>query len=148
MKLPDYNQRKTIIERMAHELETNFPTEELNSISENFTLKNFALFYSRLCLSLDLSPHFILETASNIANKTLKQNRTYPKFEHLGGLDAVKQLIRDTFEVPQKFAFLFKNLPIKMSSGVLLYGPPGCGKTFIAAATANELGMFLGHFNI
>jgi SpoVK/Ycf46/Vps4 family AAA+-type ATPase len=59
----------------------------------------------------------------------------------VGGLLQVKDVIKETFEIPQKYDFLFKKIGIKLPRGVLLYGPPGCGKTYMAQATSNELAM-------
>lgn len=46
-------------------------------------------------------------------------------------------MIRETFELPVKYEFLFKNIPIKLPRGVFLYGPTGCGKTYMAQAASN-----------
>jgi len=54
------------------------------------------------------------------------------KWEDIGGLNDVKQELRETVEWPLKYPDLE---PLK---GVLLYGPPGCGKTLLAKAVANE----------
>jgi len=56
------------------------------------------------------------------------------------GLDNVKNALRESIVYPSKRPDLF---PLGWPRGMLLYGPPGCGKTILAAATANELD---GHF--
>ena len=60
------------------------------------------------------------------------------KWEDIGGLDDTKKLLKETIEWPLKHAESFKRLGIKPPKGVLLYGPPGCGKTLLAKAVANE----------
>lgn len=54
------------------------------------------------------------------------------------GLDEVKEALRDSIEMPLTHPELFKEYNIKPSKGVLLFGPPGCGKTFIAKVVASE----------
>ncbi|MDQ8182076.1 AAA family ATPase [Pelagicoccus sp. SDUM812005] len=60
-------------------------------------------------------------------------------FADVGGMDAVKEQIRMKIIHPLKNADLFKAYGKKIGGGVLLYGPPGCGKTHIARATAGEV---------
>ena len=59
-------------------------------------------------------------------------------WEDIGGLDEVKQELVESIEWPLKFAERFTRLGIKPPKGVLLYGPPGCGKTLLAKAISNE----------
>jgi AAA+ superfamily predicted ATPase len=61
-------------------------------------------------------------------------------FEDVGGLEEVKQRIEISFLAPIRNPALFKSYGKAIKGGMLLYGPPGCGKTHIARATAGEVG--------
>lgn len=60
-------------------------------------------------------------------------------YNDIGGLDEQIEALRDAVELPWLHADLFRKYNQKSPKGVLLYGPPGCGKTMVAKAVANDL---------
>jgi transitional endoplasmic reticulum ATPase len=60
------------------------------------------------------------------------------EWSDIGGLEQVKQELREAVEWPIKHPEAFKRMGIKPPKGILLYGPPGCGKTLLAKAVATE----------
>jgi transitional endoplasmic reticulum ATPase len=60
------------------------------------------------------------------------------KWEDIGGLENVKQELREAVEWPLKYPEVFQRMGIEPPKGILLYGPPGTGKTLLAKAVATE----------
>jgi len=60
------------------------------------------------------------------------------KWSDIGGLETVKQELKEAVEWPLKRPDAFRRLGVKPPKGILLYGPPGTGKTLLAKAVANE----------
>jgi len=59
-------------------------------------------------------------------------------WEDIGGLEDIKQELKEAVEWPLKYPKLFEKAGIRPLNGILLFGPPGCGKTLLAKAIANE----------
>ncbi|KAG6550574.1 hypothetical protein Mapa_007943 [Marchantia paleacea] len=57
-------------------------------------------------------------------------------WDDVGGLDATRAALQEMLEMPVKYSSIFATAPLRLRTGVLLYGPPGCGKTHIVGAAA------------
>jgi transitional endoplasmic reticulum ATPase len=60
------------------------------------------------------------------------------KWDDIGGLEDVKRELKETVQFPIEHPELYEKFGMSASKGVLMYGPPGCGKTLLAKAIANE----------
>jgi transitional endoplasmic reticulum ATPase len=89
-------------------------------------------------------PHGIVkvtsETRLTILNEPAPEGKGLPRttYEDVGGLHEEIQRVREMVELPLRHPELFQRLGIDPPKGVLLHGPPGCGKTLLARAVANE----------
>jgi len=78
---------------------------------------------------LEVEPSAVREVFVEVPNVT---------WDNVGGLDEVKQHLREAVEWPLKYSELFESFQLVTPKGILLSGPPGCGKTLIAKALATE----------
>ena len=84
-------------------------------------------------------PAIINPTTQLVVGKTQEQEASSViSYEDVGGLHGQLQRIREMIELPLRYPEVFDRLGIDPPTGVLLYGPPGCGKTLIARAIAHE----------
>jgi transitional endoplasmic reticulum ATPase len=68
-------------------------------------------------------------------------------FEDVGGLNRQIRLVRELVQLPLKFPHVYRQLGINPPRGVILYGPPGAGKTHLARAVANEVEAHFYYIN-
>ncbi len=103
-------------------------------ISREITFKVISMRPNGVCIIKQ-------DTMLNISDRITEEAETganYLTYEDVGGLDKEIQRVREMVELPLRHPSLFKRLGIDPPKGVLLRGPPGCGKTLLAKAVANE----------
>jgi len=77
-------------------------------------------------------------TPINLRNVSLQPKKELRTFDDVGGMGAIKNMLMKTILLPLKYPKLFKKCPLKPQNSILLFGPPGCGKTLIAEAVCNQ----------
>ncbi|KAF9482195.1 AAA-domain-containing protein [Pholiota conissans] len=73
--------------------------------------------------------------------RDVKLEKSDVAWSDIGGLYETRRMLRETLEWPTKYGPIFKQSPLRLRSGLLLYGFPGCGKTLLASAVAKECGL-------
>ncbi|MBM44805.1 MAG: proteasome ATPase [Acidimicrobiaceae bacterium] len=91
-------------------------------------------------LLLDVRANFVLERLPRPeVDDLLLEEVPDVTYDAIGGLDGQIEQITDAVELPYLHQHLFREYDLPAPKGILLYGPPGCGKTLIAKAVANSL---------
>lgn len=91
------------------------------------------------------SGHVIEKLPKSEAEELVLEEVPDVDYSHIGGLQKEIEQVRDAVELPFLHPQLFAEYKLSAPKGVLLYGPPGCGKTLIAKAVANSIAKKLGH---
>lgn len=139
VKFPDFcNDDFSYIGEVVHETEGYYPSDFNNLIDRvyhdlistggtEFQLGNFQRAISGYTPTSLRG--FKLQKSSNV------------KWTDIGGLKEVKDVLIETLEWPTKYSPIFENCPIRLRSGILLYGYPGCGKTMLASSIGSKTGL-------
>ncbi|KAJ2679898.1 Peroxisome biosynthesis protein pex1 [Coemansia spiralis] len=76
-----------------------------------------------------------------LSMRGVQLQKSQTRWSDIGGLEDTRRQLRETLELPTKYAAIFATSPLRLRSGVMLYGYPGCGKTLLASAVARECGL-------
>jgi len=121
-------------------------TERMKSYQNRImALQNTSLTDTEPVVDSNASPEeqrtSLVNREKNNLDDMIMKERPDVKWDDVVGVDDAKNALRESIVYPTKRSDLF---PLGWPRGILLYGPPGCGKTILAAATANELdGYFI-----
>jgi transitional endoplasmic reticulum ATPase len=112
----------------------------LRRIMPTIDFENANIPYEKL-LELEVTQDNFLEALKEVEPSAIREVFTEVpdvRWSEVGGLDEVKQILRETIEWPLKHGRLFQHAKVAPAKGVLLHGPPGTGKTLVAKAVASE----------
>ncbi|EFA82983.1 peroxisomal biogenesis factor 1 [Heterostelium album PN500] len=134
---------EALVERSIHIASIHSLNDYSNSIDPNNSNSNNS---SSLTCSLKyIKLAYIKEAKEGYTPITLKGVKLHEsdaaQWNDIGGLANVRAMVKETVGWPSKYPRLFQSSPIRMRSGLLLYGPPGCGKTMLASSIAGEFGL-------
>lgn len=76
-----------------------------------------------------------------VALRNMSLGTSTTTFDSIGGMTETRRVLLETIEYPTRYAPIFAQCPLRLRSGLLLYGYPGCGKTLLASAIAGECGL-------
>jgi len=151
MKVPTQCQRSSMLQCISnrYQLELTEETrEKLAQATRGFLASDLNLLVKRIMMS-DTDDWGTIQKCLDITTPSgLKLglgcvNLEKISWQSIGGMDEIKTKLMRAIEWPIKKPEAFKRLGIKPSKGVLLYGPPGCGKTRLVRAAASNIGATL-----
>jgi transitional endoplasmic reticulum ATPase len=96
---------------------------------------------SEIILELKIDDHDFMQAINMIEPSAMREimiDIPDVSWDDIGGLEEIKQELREAVEWPLKYPNMFEKAGIRPLNGILLFGPPGCGKTLLAKAVANE----------
>lgn len=159
LRAPDKKTRATILEKYtAEHLNSTFEFDVMDVVQEtegylpnDLKVLSERMYFQSLhsARNKNSSEMLISKTAfekahagytpSNLRGVKLEKSGT--SWLDIGGLTDAKRVLLETLEWPTKYAPIFASCPLRLRSGILLYGYPGCGKTLLASAIAAQCGL-------
>jgi transitional endoplasmic reticulum ATPase len=120
--------------------------EMMTGVSTPITMDDFRQVLPRIKPSISLRMISDYETMKMDYERKMHQvqrmeRKIVVRWDDVGGLTDIKQAIREYVELPLTRPELMESYKIKTGRGILLFGPPGCGKTHVMRAAANELNV-------
>lgn len=154
LRAPDKNLRRVLIEEFISSLQIKVADGEfLGDVAldtEGYLPGDLKVLVDRAHYQLLMDggekfekPHFerTLEGYTPSLLRGVKLQKSTVKWDDIGGLREAKLILLETLEWPTKYAPIFANCPLRLRSGILLYGYPGCGKTLLLSAIASQCGL-------
>ncbi|KAG7891181.1 hypothetical protein KL905_001005 [Ogataea polymorpha] len=158
LKAPDKELRKELLRSFINDYNMDLEKEE---ILNDITVETEGYLPSDLKVLADRTFHDYISSkidkddfhlrASNFERalqgfvpsslRGVKLQKSGVAWSDIGGLKDAKRVLLETLEWPTKYAPIFANCPLRLRSGILLYGYPGCGKTLLASAVVSQCGL-------
>lgn len=120
---------KVLIERINHEITYKIIENEEKGIQDETVSINSDVFQKAI-------KGYVPSSLRGV-----KLQKSLTNWLDIGGLKEAKSILLETLEWPTKYAPIFKSATLRLRSGILLYGYPGCGKTLLASAVAGQCGL-------
>ncbi|CCF58188.1 hypothetical protein KAFR_0E00340 [Kazachstania africana CBS 2517] len=155
LKAPSKTERRKIVDWYLKRF--HVPTDDDDTINdivmetEGYSISDIKTLSYKLLnayqINHRLNKREILEIIGNFTPTSLQRvklsnnAKKKVKWEDIGGLVMAKNVLLETLEWPTKYQPVFQNCPLRLRSGILLYGYPGCGKTLLANAVASQCGL-------
>eukprot|EP00866_Antonospora_locustae_P001712 jgi/Antlo1/1712/1570 len=136
VKIPDVHEREEIIRYLTKEkLNVNYGVLAKNT--PGLTPSDLARLV-RCAATKSIASNRLVIT-QDILEEVISENRSFSgiTFDDIGALDKAKEALRMSVVLPSLHPDTFRKMGISKASGVLLHGPPGCGKTMLAKAVSN-----------